>query len=106
MGIGVDSGIEGINDLSFPDMEKLAVAYGYPFLRVSHNQDLEKTFKKTLETEGPVICEIMVTMSQQFLPKSAAKKLPDGSIVSPPLEDLAPYLPPEEMDKIMLVKRI
>ena len=106
VGIGVDSGIEGINDLSFPDMEKLAVAYGYPFLRVSHNQDLEETFKKTLETEGPVICEIMVTMSQQFLPKSAAKKLPDGSIVSPPLEDLAPYLSPEEMDKIMLVKRI
>ncbi|ETP72251.1 thiamine pyrophosphate-dependent enzyme, possible carboligase or decarboxylase [Lachnospiraceae bacterium JC7] len=106
VGIGVDSGIEGINDLSFPDMEKLAAAYGYPFMRVSHNQDLEETFKKTLETEGPVICEIMVTMSQQFLPKSAAKKLPDGSIVSPPLEDLAPYLPEDEMNKIMLVKRI
>ena len=106
VGIGVDSGVDGINDLSFPDMEKLAAAYGYPFMRVSHNQDLEKTFKKTLETEGPVICEIMVTMSQQFLPKSAAKKLPDGKIVSPPLEDLAPYLPEEEMNKIMLVKRI
>ncbi|OON88435.1 acetolactate synthase [Oribacterium sp. C9] len=106
VGIGVDSGIEGINDLSFPDMEKLAMAYGYPFMRVSRNQDLEETFKKTMETEGPVICEIMVTMSQQFLPKSAAKKLPDGSIVSPPLEDLAPYLSEDEMNKIMLVKRI
>ncbi|WP_036608005.1 thiamine pyrophosphate-binding protein [Oribacterium sp. P6A1] len=106
VGIGVDSGVDGINDLSFPDMEKLAAAYGYPFLRVSHNQDLEETFKKTLETEGPVICEIMVTMSQQFLPKSAAKKLPDGSLVSPPLEDLAPYLSDDEMNKIMLVKRI
>ncbi|SFG36396.1 thiamine pyrophosphate-binding protein [Oribacterium sp. WCC10] len=106
VGIGVDSGVEGINDLSFPDMEKLAAAYGYPFVRVSHNQDLEDAFRRTLETKGPVICEIMVTMTQQFLPKSAARKLPDGSIISPPLEDMAPYLSDDEMDKIMLVKRI
>ena len=106
VGIGVDSGVDGINDLSFPDMEKLAVAYGYPFVRVEHNQEIEEAVRKTFDTEGPVICEIMVTMTQQFLPKSAAKKLPDGSIVSPPLEDMAPYLPEEEMDKIMLVKRL
>ena len=106
VGIGVDSGVEGINDLSFPDMEKLAAAYGYPFMRVWHNQDLEAAVQKTFDTEGPVICEIMVTMSQQFLPKSAAKKLPDGSIVSPPLEDMDPYLSDDEMNKVMLVKRV
>ena len=106
VGIGVDSGVEGINDLSFPDMEKLAAAYGYPFMRVWHNQDLESAVQKTFDTEGPVICEIMVTMSQQFLPKSAAKKLPDGSIVSPPLEDMDPYLSDDEMNKVMLVKRV
>jgi len=106
VGIGVDSGVEGINDLSFPDMEKLAAAYGYPFMRVYHNQDLEAAVQKTFDTEGPVICEIMVTMSQQFLPKSAAKKLPDGSIVSPPLEDMDPYLSDDEMNKVMLVKRV
>lgn len=106
VGIGVDSGVEGINDLSFPDMEKLATAYGYPFMRVWHNQDLEAAVQKTFDTEGPVICEIMVTMSQQFLPKSAAKKLPDGSIVSPPLEDMDPYLSDDEMNKVMLVKRV
>ncbi|WP_031553430.1 thiamine pyrophosphate-binding protein [Oribacterium sp. FC2011] len=106
VGIGVDSGVEGINDLSFPDMEKLAHAYGYPFMRVWHNQDLESAVQKTFDTDGPVICEIMVTMSQQFLPKSAAKKLPDGSIVSPPLEDMDPYLSDDEMNKVMLVKRV
>lgn len=106
VGIGVDSGLDGRSDLSFPDMEKIAGAYGYPFIRVSHNQDLEEAFKKTLEIEGPVICEIMVTMKQEFLPKSSAKKLPDGSIVSPPLEDMTPFLSDEEMDKIMIVKRV
>ncbi len=106
VGIGVDSGVDGVCDLSFPDLEKLANAYGYPFKRVSRNEDLDIAIEKTLAVKGPMICEVMVTMEQQFLPKSAAKKLPDGSLVSPPLEDMAPFLPEEEMDKLMLVKRV
>lgn len=106
VGIGVDSGMGGVQDLSFPDMEKIAHAYGFPFIRAHHNEELHDAVTKTLATDGPAICEIMVTLTQQFLPKSAAKRLPDGSIISPPLEDLAPYLPDEEMDRIMIVPRV
>ena len=106
VGIGVDSGMGGVQDLSFPDMEKIAHAYGFPFIRAHHNEELHDAVARTLATDGPAICEIMVTLTQQFLPKSAAKRLPDGSIISPPLEDLAPYLPDEEMDRIMIVPRV
>lgn len=106
VGIGVDSGMGGVQDLSFPDMEKIAHAYGFPFIRAHHNEELHDAVAETLATDGPAICEIMVTLTQQFLPKSAAKRLPDGSIISPPLEDLAPYLPDEEMDRIMIVPRV
>ena len=106
VGIGIDSGMGGVQDLSFPDMEKIAHAYGFPFIRAHHNEELHDAVARTLATDGPAICEIMVTLTQQFLPKSAAKRLPDGSIISPPLEDLAPYLPDEEMDRIMIVPRV
>ena len=106
VGIGIDSGMGGVQDLSFPDMEKIAHAYGFPFIRAHHNEELHDAVAATLATDGPAICEIMVTLTQQFLPKSAAKRLPDGSIISPPLEDLAPYLPDEEMDRIMIVPRL
>ena len=106
VGIGIDSGMGGVQDLSFPDMEKIAHAYGFPFIRALHNEELHDAVAATLATDGPAICEIMVTLTQQFLPKSAAKRLPDGSIISPPLEDLAPYLPDEEMDRIMIVPRV
>ena len=53
-----------------------------------------------------MICEVFVTLDQNFEPKSAAKRLPDGTLVSPPLEDLSPFLPDEEMDRIMLIPRI
>ena len=101
VGVGVDS-----CDLSFPDMEKLAKAYGYPYLCARHNSQLADAVEQTLACEGPVICEVFVTKEQNFEPKSAAKRLPDGTMVSPPLEDLMPFLPDEEMDRLMVIKRI
>lgn len=101
IGIGVDSG-----DLSFPDMEKLAGAYGYPYIKAEHNSELAGAVEQALAMEGPVICEIFVSMDQNFEPKSSAKRLPDGTLVSPPLEDLAPFLPEEEMDRNMIIPRI
>lgn len=105
VGIGVDSGLHG-NDLSFPEMEKLAMAYGYPYVAAHHNSELAEAIEKTLAMEGPVICEVFVTIDQNFEPKSAAKRLPDGTMVSPPLEDLSPFLPEEEMDAMMIIPRI
>lgn len=101
VGIGVDS-----YDLSFPDMEKLAAAYGYPYCRACHNGELVPAIETALRTDGPVICEIFVSRDQNFEPKSAAKRLPDGTMVSPPLEDLSPFLPEEEMDENMIIPRI
>ena len=93
-------------DLSFPSMEKLAWAYGYPYVAAHHNSQLGEAVEQTLATDGPVICEIFVSTDQNFEPKSSAKRLPDGTLVSPPLEDLAPFLPDEEMDENMIIPRI
>ena len=62
--------------------------------------------EKTLALEGPAICEVFVTTDQNFEPKSSAKRLPDGTMVSPPLEDLSPFLSEEEMDAMMIIPRI
>lgn len=98
VGIGPQSG-----DLSFPDMSKLAPAYGYPYYRAAKNSELDDAIRRTLATEGPVFCEIVVSTDQPFEPKSATKKLPDGTLVSPPLEDLAPFLPEEELRENMYI---
>lgn len=101
VGIGEDS-----YDLSFPSMEKLAGAYGYPYLKACHNGQLKTAIEETLQIIGPVICEIFVSRNQSFEPKSSAKRLEDGSLVSPPLEDLSPFLPEEEMEENMIIPRI
>lgn len=101
VGIGPQSG-----DLSFPDMSKLAPAYGYPYFKASLNSELDRAIADTLAVNGPAFCEIVVTTEQLFEPKSATKKLPDGTLVSPPLEDLAPFLPEEELKENMYIPLI
>ncbi|MDW2799629.1 thiamine pyrophosphate-binding protein [Clostridium boliviensis] len=101
VGIGEDS-----RDLSFPDMEKLSAAYGYPYVCACHNGEIDQALLHTLSQDGPVICEVFVSRDQNFEPKSAAKRLPDGTMVSPPLEDLSPFLSEEEMEHNMLIPRI
>lgn len=98
VGIGVDSG-----DLSFPEMERLAWAYRIPYKKAGKNEELASVIEETLAVEGPIICEIFVDMEQKFEPKSATRRLEDGSLVSAPLEDLAPFLPREELEEAMII---
>lgn len=98
VGIGPESG-----DLSFPEMKKIAAAYGIPYMSASCNQEIPDVVDRMLVAEGYAMCEIFVDINQKFEPKSATKKLSDGTLVSPPLEDLAPFLPREELEKIMII---
>ncbi len=101
VGIGEESG-----DLSFPDMEKLAAAYGYPYVSAKTNGELAAAVEKAYRAKGPFICEAFVSREQNFEPKSSGKQLPNGKMVSPPLEDLVPFLSDEEMDENMIVPRM
>ena len=101
VGIGPDSG-----DLSFPDFGKLAAALGFPYFKAEHNSELAAAVEAALAVDGPVICEAFVDTDQNFEPKSSGKRLPDGTMVSPPLEDLTPFLSEEEMNENMIVPRM
>jgi len=46
---------------------------------------------------------IFTDTKQVWEPKSSTKRLDDGTLVSPPLEDLAPFLPREELKKQMFI---
>ena len=101
VGIGPESG-----DLSFPSLEKLAWAYGYPYAACRTNSEIDAMLDAAFGTEGAFLAEVFVDPAQFFEPKSATKRLEDGTLVSPPLEDLAPFLDKEELKKIMKIPMI
>lgn len=101
VGIGEESG-----DLSFPKFELLAKAFGYPYYSAHSNAEMKQAVDAALAADGPVFCEIFTDTQQVWEPKSSTKRLEDGTLVSPPLEDLAPFLPREELAKQMFIPMI
>ncbi|MGI6012158.1 MAG: thiamine pyrophosphate-binding protein [Ruminococcus sp.] len=98
MGVGPESG-----DLSFPDLEKLALAYGIPYTRCKSSRTLGEDVEEVLRQPGAVLCEVFVTKRQYTQPKTASKRLPDGRMVSAPLEDMYPFLDREELKENMII---
>ena len=101
VGIGPESG-----DLSFPSLEKLAFAYGYPYAACRTNDEIDELLDTAFGADGAFIAEVFVDPTQFFEPKSATKRLANGNLVSPPLEDLAPFLDRDELRSIMKIPMI
>jgi acetolactate synthase-1/2/3 large subunit len=97
--VGSDPG----SGVILPDMEKLAAAYGLPYYRLRNNQEAEELLAEILASDGPVVTEVMLDPFEVPGPKAASKRLPDGRMVSAPLEDLAPFLPREEFLRNMII---
>ena len=93
VGVCKESGI------SFPNMEKIADAYGLDYSAIHALEDLEK-IPQFLERKGPGICEVFVNENQNFEPKISSKVLEDGTIVSPEIDDMFPFLPRDEYEEI------
>jgi acetolactate synthase-1/2/3 large subunit len=96
IGEGPDSGV------SFPKMEKIAGAYQIPFKRLER-ESFASPLEEALNLPGPVICEVMLDPTQGFEPRQSSRQLPDGRIVSAPLEDMFPFLEREELSENLLI---
>lgn len=101
VGVGPESG-----DLSFPDLEKLAWAYGIPYAVCRDSASLGEDIGRVLNQPGAVICQVFVTKKQYTQPKTASRRLPDGRMVSAPLEDMYPFLEREELKENMVIDLI
>lgn len=98
VGIGEESG-----DLSFPQLEKLVPAYGFPYCSCRDSGCLENDIGQVLSVPGAVVCEVFVTKEQFTEPKTSSKRLPDGEMFSAPLEDMYPFLSRGELQENMFI---
>ncbi len=97
VGCGPDSGI------TFPDFEKIATAFGLTYTRTSEHSDMARAIRDTLDAPGAALCEIIIDKTQNFAPKVSSRRLDDGTMVTAPMEDLAPFLPRDELAEALAV---
>ncbi|MBA4015779.1 MAG: acetolactate synthase [Pirellula sp.] len=95
-GAGPSSGV------SFPDMTRIAAAYGIPASRIE-GLPCGEQIERALAESGPVLCDVMLDLAQGFEPRLSSKQLPDGRIVTAPIEDMFPFLDPQELRENMRV---
>lgn len=89
-------GVNRESGVAIPDFEKVAKAFEIPYFSITKEAETDGILEKALSVDGTVICEVFVDEEQPFAPKSSAKVLPDGRIVSPSIDEMAPFLEAEE----------
>ncbi|MBO5082303.1 MAG: thiamine pyrophosphate-binding protein [Lachnospiraceae bacterium] len=98
-------GVSRSNGISFPDLEKLSYAYGIPYVRIASVDDCGSKLEDALTANGPIVIEAVVDEKQNFEPKLSSKVLSDGTMVSPPIDDMYPFLEREEYDAVKAIVR-
>ena len=97
------AGSDKTSGVSCPDFTRVAAAFGIPSFRLSEWNDVDAAISRVLEQEGPVLCEITMDPMQPLVPKLSFSIQEDGTLVSPPLEDLYPFLPRSVLKEQMLI---
>lgn len=78
--------------LVMPDIAVVAASYGFPTFQMSSNEDVDEMLESILVKQGPTLCVVHVDQNETVSPKCMAKRLPDGSMQSMPLDKMWPYL--------------
>jgi acetolactate synthase-1/2/3 large subunit len=98
-GIGPDDGV------TLPDFVRLANAMNIKSCRVNSLTEWKTDeVKAMLNSEDSVLIEVVLDPNQQFSPKLASRKLDDGTMISPSLEDMAPFLSRQELSDNLLIQ--
>lgn len=92
------AGVDVSSGLGFPDFGVIAKGYGLMYEKIDSELHMKETILKVLSTDSPILCEVVVDQNQGFVPKSSSKILPDGKMLSAPLEDMFPFLSENEMN--------
>ena len=99
-------GSDPSSNVECPNMGKIAKAYGLDFIRLSSHDELHEKLDFVLSLDEPIVCEIMMNPNQPLIPRVSSMKLPDGKVVSKPMEDLFPFLPRDEFEENMIIDSV
>ena len=88
--------------VSFPDFVKIGTAFGIKSVKIEKPEQMEGQIRKYIDSPEPVIYDVITDSEQIFTPKLSSEKLPDGKMISKPLEDMYPFLDREEFYSNMI----
>ena len=96
-------GTDKASGVSCPNFTKIGTAFDLPTYQIHTWEECDEILEQVQASKGPVICEVFMHSEQLFSPKLYLVVKEDGSLISPPLEDLSPVLPRDVIERVMIV---
>lgn len=98
-------GTDPDNGVSCPDFEKVANAFGLKYQLINGKEGLEGALTQLVNTDGPVICEVICREDQSYIEVGTVRDL-NRKMVRRPLEDQMPFLDREKFLAEMIIEPI
>lgn len=96
-------GYSASTGISFPEFAKVASAFDIPSVRIS-GSSFKADLAQAMERRGPILIDVLLESEQGFEPKVASRRQPDGTMISSPPWDMAPFLPREVLSRYIYKK--
>ena len=96
------SGSDPQSGVSCPRFAALAKAFGIKSFEIRTWGQFDECLPEIMASSEPVICEVFTHPEQLFIPKLSLSSQKDGTLISPPLEDLSPFISRDELLKNMI----
>lgn len=93
---GAFAGCNNSSGISFPSFAKLADTYDFPFKSINRSDEICAAIDWMAGIKGRAILELVQTESDPIEPKLSSRRLSDGKMESPPIDDMFPFLSSEE----------
>ena len=82
--------------LILPEMSEIAHLYKLRYFCIHSNEEIDPVLETVMADDTPCLCELKGSIHFDEIPKSRTVANPDGSFSSSKLENLYPYVDPEE----------
>jgi acetolactate synthase-1/2/3 large subunit len=83
--------------MSFPDLKLITQAYGLNYIKIDDDYSMKQRIREVLINNEPAIIEVITSLDMECgLPIMKSKMNSDGTMQTPSMELLYPFLPEEE----------
>jgi acetolactate synthase-1/2/3 large subunit len=83
--------------VALPDFVEVAKSFGLSAVAIKDVRELRDGLARALALPRPALIDVRLLSDEALLPKVASMPQPDGSMVTMPIEDMAPLLPLETL---------
>lgn len=90
--------------VSFPDLRKIAKAYGIRYYRISSSKSTGTRIKEIFSEKCAVLAEVICDPNQELAPILGSTQDSSGKLIANPLEDMHPLLPRDVFRKEMIIE--